>query len=277
LADGDSLTWQTFDDAVERTSRWEVLLLLSIPVVLGGLMTLSPSQRANLSLSPQASGWMLYIPHFIHESWMHLFSNLVSYTALVLFLFPLVAATERRRWFYTALALCLTLVPFAVSIGFQANSFPANGQGFSAIMSAWYVYVPIGLSDYLHYHVSDVYSRWDAVGFLGVGFLLLYVGGFRLIWVAALGGAGVLLWLQTLRKIDREHLQRLRHSGSGLIAAFVLLIWTAGILTGVRYGNGFVHVLGMTYGLMFIVPSCLLFPAALAVVKQQSVISSRSD
>lgn len=242
-----------------------------------GLMLLLPSQRADLTLGPQTSGWMLYIPHFIHESWMHLLSNLVSYTVLVLFLFPLVAATERRRWFYVALGLCLSLVPFAVSIGFQANSFPANGQGLSAIMSAWYVYVPIGLSDYLHNHVNDVYSRWDAVGFLGIGFLLLYIGGFRLIWVAALGGAGVIFWLQTLRKVDRSHFQRLRYSGSGLIATLVLLTWTVGILTAVRYGGGFAHVLGMLYGLMFIVPTCLLLPAALASVEQQSVISNRSD
>lgn len=148
----------------------DISILVAIPALLTSIHFLLPaSVYENLVFTfDNANPVTAWTTAYLHESPRHLYDNLAGYATAIGFTYYLYAAElQRRRLFWTTVAVLLAVTPFVTTaidyiILYQyAGLLAASGTsvGFSGIVSAFGGMLFAGIGGF----VAAEYDAWDAL------------------------------------------------------------------------------------------------------------------
>lgn len=178
------------DTASNRTLALDATLLLSIPLVLAAIHFLTPAalQEALAFDHSRFNVYTLLTAAYVHNSNLHLYSNLLGYGLTVTYAYALCLNSDELPWFRRTLPVHLLALPVLVNLtsyaifALQFSDADPTGRGFSGVVAGFGGFLLVALYVF-------VKRRHDAEIAYAVGlstFLLLmqlvdlrYAGGLR--------------------------------------------------------------------------------------------------
>ena len=242
----------------------DLLAILAVPVVLGGVFLLPEETRRSLAFSyTDPTLWTAFTANYVHLGADHLLGNVVSYALVVPLVYLLSALSGRRRRFLVAFTTFVVALPAALSVLNLAISRPGSTVGFSGVNMAFVGFLPIALAGFLRAHF-EVDGELDLAGglfFAGLALVaVLSVRSLATVGVAAAATlAAVLFFLSVadLHERTRPDVRAAVQAGGYFELAAAAFVLFAGLpmvafpMDPVADGsivNLYVHLLGYALG-----------------------------
>lgn len=193
---GVELPWKFINEVKEKGSRYDVFLILSVPIVLTLIFCLPQGLQNLLKLDyANPSVVNLFTSNFVHLDFNHYLNNITAYLITLIPLYLLITLGDEKRLFRRMFLVFLFVFPFIIS---SINLLVFNegyGAGFSGIDSAFIGFLPVALFVFLGRKLSD---RLTLTGSVSLLVLALTAVGFIYIGLSAITFLCTLLFLVTV-------------------------------------------------------------------------------
>lgn len=103
-----------------------------------------------------------FTANYIHLTWPHLLSNLVTYTILIVLGYLLAVSNEKRRRFYGVFGAVLLIFPIPLSYLNVVIPRPGTALGFSGLNMALFGFVLVECAAFVGEHFTDHFDIENA-------------------------------------------------------------------------------------------------------------------
>lgn len=219
-------------EVIRRTSWEDIFLLFLVPFILVFVFLLPESVQEVFVLQIDSpTPLTVFMTHFVHAGFSHLFNNLTAYFVIVIPIYLMHAFIGKKDIFRRIFLVFLLVFPFILS-GLDILILGADSsRGFSGIVAAFFGFLPLTIFRFLKLKLNfDLGTSNSVVLFLLAATLIAYIyAGLSFYVVLILPLLGLYLW----RMLEEATIGGLRFSPSGscnrrshwMLASFAFLVF----------------------------------------------------
>lgn len=164
-------------EAIRRTGWEDIFLLCLVPFVLIFVFLLPESVQEGFVLQIDSPTFLtVFMTHFVHAGFSHLFNNLTAYFVIVIPAYIMYAFIGRKDIFRRIFLVFLLVFPFILS-GLDILVLGVDSsRGFSGIVAAFFGFLPLTIFRFLKLKLNfDLGTSNSVVLFLFAATLIAYI------------------------------------------------------------------------------------------------------
>lgn len=219
-------------------AKKDILLILIFPTIITLLMFFPESIKENLKLNVQnPQFWQFFTSSYMHQSWMHLFSNLIGYFLFVIPIFLIVSNINKKKEYYGLFLFIAIVFPF-ISSFFQIyyyhnylNKLMPNLKtmtGSSGIIAALGGFILVFCFLFFIERNNEIKykRRYGLIGifYLVIFFLLTYKAYFNLNLLFLFIGTFLILIVSCIKDFSKMGLEILKETRRSILIYFCLIL-----------------------------------------------------
>lgn len=233
-----------WEDVSERVRVWDIVLLLTVPILLTMVYLLPMTIQQSLVLEYGSPSLLnLWTAAYVHRGYAHFSNNLIAYLLFIVPTYLLFVLADERQLFRWAFLSFLFVLPAVLALINIVVIGQGTGAGFSGIGAAYMGLLPVSMFAFIRSRISSEIGPSN-----GVALFLMALGITASIYVDLFAAAGIVALSGLLLVFDIHRL------------GFYEVRRTVAKL---RSMNGYFGLV-LAAGLLFLYSPVVLFPQEIA-------------